>query len=609
MALSRKDREYYQGIIKEDEKEHQSKLIGKNMPDKVISAYEGLMNSENTGDSISEATFQQEVKQENIIENWLAIAADTIIPTLYHQVPMPNIRSRSNGSPYSAEILNGLMRHFFDEKAKIENQRAIMDAYLAYGFGVVKVGYNTRVGIAKKKRSNIFTGNVKAEGKNIDMESSDEYVKYERPFIERISPKDCILDWTKEFGKGQRVTFKYTRTLTELIGSNLYSLSQNFLTHFKSKSDDNRNVKLKLKEHWVMIDGFVHKLVLCDEWSEEEIAWAKTPYQWLPMSLLRFKNPSDTLYSRSHGSIATAGQEELNYENELWKEHIDTGQNLMFVDKKGLDEDGLKTLKTNPTHGIIYTNKPPGTVAQPVSTNPMSADIYSNIQNVRSYLQQVLSAGGSISGDVSAKLATQERNQQLGNALRTSGMQDAIRDFNIDQIRKMVTCLVNYGDPEVTVAITGKDVRDPQSGVLVTGKALVVGGETGLKLKEQIIGNVESDYKYDMDMSSAARPDFAVVRKQLMEYATALANMMPMLQGQGFKVNWSSIAKGIGKTFDTIPDAENIIEEMTPEEQQSFQQQQAQAEMQKTLQGASAPTEAAIVNGAERVNQGIPQQQ
>ena len=612
MPLSVKDLSYYKDVMKQDEREHQRKLIHKNLPQRVLTSYEGIMNehdlgSEGTEDGISEVRYNDELFKDfdNIIENWLAIAADTIIPTLYYQVPMPNIRSKSNGDPYSAEVLNGLIRHFFEEKAKVENQRAIMDAYLVYGFGVVKVGYNSRVGIAKNKRSNLFTGKVKASGKDIDMESSDEYVKYERPFVERVSPKDCYLDWTKEFGKGQRVTFRYTRTLQEIMDSNLYDLSQNFLTHFKAKTGDNRQVKLKLKEHWTMIDGFAHKLVIADEW-QEELFFKKTPYQWLPLSLLRFKNPPDTLYARSHGSIATAGQSELNYLNELWKDHIDHSQNLLVINEEALTETGKKTLKANPTHGIIPANKPVNQVGVALSTNPMSSDIFSNIANVRAYLQQTLSDGGSISGDVSAETATQDRNQQLGNALRTSGMQDAIRDFNIDQIKKMVTCTVNWGDPEVTVAVTGKDVRDPVTGTLVTGKDLIIGGKKGLTLKEQIIGNIESDYKYDMDMSSAARPDFAVIRKQLREYGDFLAVIEPRLNAQGKKVVWTDITKSMGKTFDVIANPEGIVEDMTEEEQQQFQAQQQAEQVEQTLKGASKPTEEAIIRGAENV--GIAQQ-
>ncbi len=602
--LSEKDFTYYKDIVKEDEQEHKMKMLKKNMPKNVIAAYEGYIAN---FDDIqpSDPNKNEYEDAENLIENWLAISADTVIPGLYYQVPVPNIRKKPNGSDFTAEILNGLVRHYFDDKAKKENQRAIMDAYLAYSFGVVKVGYNSRIGILENKTGTFFKGQS-GETKDKDMESSVEYVKYERPFVERVSPATTYLDWTKEFGKGQRISFNYDRNLQEIIDSNLYALSSNFLNYFKSKSGDNRKVKLKLHETWIMINGYAHKLAHINDWDHEELAWIKTPYQWLPVSLLRFKEPSDTLYARSHGSLAAAAQKELNYENSIWKEHIDKVRDLLFVDESGLTENGRRMLSTNPIRGIVGCTRPPDNIAHNVGSESMSADIYNNISNLRSYLQQILSTGGSISGDLSAETATQERGVQLGNALRTNGMQDAIRDFNIDQIRKMVTCVVNWGDPEVTVIITGKNIKDPLTGEIVTGKELMIGGERGLNLKELIISNIESDYNYDMDMSQAARPDFAVIRKQMIEYGAFLMQIMPAVQAEGGKINWIKFGKAIGRTFDTIPNAEDIIEEMTDDEKAQMQMaqmaQSAGAETPETpTQDMGAPAEQNIVSGAERV--------
>jgi hypothetical protein len=608
MALKKKDLDYYKGIIKEDEWEHSRKLMQNNNPAKVIAAYEGRVVSGEAGsspdnpDGMSNAAYTNNLVQDDdsILENWMGIAADTIIPGLYHQTPLPNIRKRPNGSEFTAELLNGLIRHYFDTAAKKENQAAIIDAYLAYGFGIVKVGYNSRIGIQKNKRASLFTGEIKADGKDTDMESAEEYIKYERPFVERVSPKACFLDWSKGFGKGQRITFEYKRTLQEIVDSNLYDIKQDFLNYFKGSSDDTRKIKLNIKEHWVMLNGYAHKLVLVEGW-HEEISWRKTGYQWLPISLLRFKNPSDTLYARSHGYTATLAQRELNYLNELWKESIDHAQNLVFVDENALTEDGKKTLKANPTHGIIGTTRNPKGVAQNYSSNPLSQETFANIQNLRAYLQQVLSAGGSISGDQSAPTATQDRSQQMGNMLRTGGMQDDIREFNIDQIKKMITCVVNWGDPEVAISITGKNIVDPVSGLPVTGRGVLIGGDRGISLKESIIGNIESDYKYDVDMSVSVRPDLSVVRKQLNEYGTFLAQISPALQAEGKKVNWGKLSVSMAKTFDAIPDAETIIEDMSEEEIMGMQQQAREAKTVETLKGASKPMEEAIIRGAEDV--------
>jgi hypothetical protein len=78
----------------------------------------------------------------------------------------------------------------FDEKAKEENQLAIIDAFLPYGFGVVKNGYNSRTG--KAKLPSILTGEKEANYTN--MEHDLEYIKYEKSTGVRVSPKFSFLD-------------------------------------------------------------------------------------------------------------------------------------------------------------------------------------------------------------------------------------------------------------------------------------------------------------------------------------------------------------------------------------------------------------------------------
>lgn len=614
--LSVKDFDYYKDILREDEQHHSSHMMNKNMPDSVIAAYEGFLYSQSNnlgvgytgGVQPNDPNMEPDFAELNeYIENWMAISIDTIIPGFYYQVPLPNIRKKQRGSEFSAEILNGLVEHFFDEKAKIENQRCILDAYLAYSIGIMKIGYNTRIGILNNKRTNLFSGEMKASGKDLDMESSVEYIKYERPFVERVSPRDTWLDCSKEFGKGQRVTFRYDRTLQELKDSNLYSLSSNFLSYFKSNSEDARRTKLQIKECWWMMNGYAYKLVYTDDW-EEELYWGKTRYQWLPVSLLRFKDVPDTLYTRSHGSIATSASQELDYQNRLWKEHIDKSRDLLFYDETGLSESGKKTLMSNPTKGVVGCTRSPVGVATNVGSAVMSSDIYNNIANIRTYLQQSLASGGAISGDLSAELAVQERSLQQGNFLRTSGIRDKIRDFNIDQIKKMITCLVNWGSPEVAVSITKKNIVDPMTGVVVTGKDVLIGGNDGIPLQEMIIGNIESDYGYDVDMASAARPDYAVLRKQLMEYMALLTQLMPMLQAEGNKVNFTVLAKQLAGTFDTIPNAGDVIEPMSEEElaRQALEREiNTVASQSMQGKGTGVPQEEAIMSGAEnagRVN-------
>ncbi|RKY30081.1 MAG: hypothetical protein DRP74_07720, partial [Candidatus Omnitrophota bacterium] len=560
------------------------------------------------------AAFEQgeAVTGSDIIENYLFIAVNTLLPTLFYQVPRPMIKNKPAGSPYSAEVLNELVKNYINDEVKKEFQMVILDAFLAYGYGCMKVGYNSRRGRVQQNRvKEILTG--RKESKYPDnMEATVEFLKYERPVLLRQSPKDVILDHTQPFGKGQRVTFRYKRTLKELMDSNLYSLSSNFISFFKHRGEgDERKITLDLIEHWIMIDGYAWKLVYVQEWEDEPLAWGRSVYRWLPYSLLRFNMPPDRLYPVSHGQQAYKAQVELNYLNTLWKEHIDKVRRQHLIDVNALTESGRTTLKANIIDGIVECNRPVNGVYQQIVSQPMSADVYSNIQNVRAYLKLLLSTSGAKAGEPESKLATVERMKAMGDVLRTSGMQDAIRDFMKDVIRKTVQNVVDLGDPELTILITKKDIYDPLTGEPVTGKKIQIGGVDGLRLKGEderslIVGDITTDYIYDVDITSAARPDFPVIRKQLAEAIQLAVTLRPMLKEKNKDIDIVELLQDYFNTFDTIPNPSKYIVDLSPEQvSEQAEQVSEQARLQNILAGIKSskgvPEENAVIQGAEQV--------
>ena len=326
--LDTKQFEYYRRRIDEDIAEHNLKMKQVNKPDEVIAMYEGRIGA-GSDDYVDAA------------ENYMIIFIATMMPTLFYQVPRPMIRAKRSELNYSAAIINSLAGYYFDDDAKSENQLCIIDALLPYGYGVMKVGYNSRTGITKNP--SILTGKNNA-GDSKNLEANAEYLKFERPVLVRHSPKYTYLDLTKPFGKDRRITFEHKRTLKELINGNLYSLTINFINYFKTRNADESDVKFDLFEHFCFKEGGVYKLCYIKEW-DEPLFWEKTPYNGLPRSLIRFNKTPDQLYSISTGNLAYKAQKELNYLNEIWKKHVDSIRRQHLV--HGITEQGIKTLKAN----------------------------------------------------------------------------------------------------------------------------------------------------------------------------------------------------------------------------------------------------------------------
>lgn len=557
--LTPEDFQFYKDLIDTDQKAH-TKMMTASVPEAIQDAYEGRITQRDGSE------FQV---VGNHIENYLFVASNTIIPTLFYQVPRPIIRGMREELKYSASVISGLIKVYARDDFKKEVQTCIIDAFLPYPFACIKVGYNSRTGKYSPTPS-LLTGKTEG-GDDKSMEASEEYLKFEKPFVERQSPKTTYLDSSKPFGKDQRITFEYDRTLQELLDSNLYALGEDFIRYFKARNEnDARKCKIKIKEHWTMIDGYAWKLVYTPDW-HVELAWNKSVYKTLPRELLRFNDLGDRLYTTSHGYLAYEAQKELNYQNEIMKEHLDKIRRQHIVDFSGLTEPGQKSLKANEIDGIIEANRPVGTIYQQISSNPMGKDIYAGIENIRQYLKLVLSTSGGKGGETDAEFAYTEKQQAIGDAMRTSGLQDKVRDFARNILKQMVSNLVKFGDPEVTIQITGKNVIDPVTGELITGKEMQIGGPMGLKLKDEIKGDVETDYIYDIDITSAQRPDFPVVRAQLKEFIELMATLEPKLNAEGKKVEYAELAKDMANTFETLVDPEKYLSDMTPEDMQMMQ--------------------------------------
>jgi len=158
---------------------------------------------------------------------------------------------------------------------------------------------------------------------------------------------------------------------------------------------------------------------------------------------------------------------------------------------------------------------------------------------------------------------------------------------------------MTFGSPEMQLRITGKGMTLPMTGEKVEdGSVLQVGGDKGFLLQEIISGNIDEDFVFDIDITSAQRPDFAVIRKQLSEGIALAANLNPVLQQEGKRVNYGELLKDYFATFDTIPNAEKYIEDMPQDEQTALAMQMAQQG------GQGVPEEGAVSQGAESVPTG-----
>jgi hypothetical protein len=386
-----------------------------------------------------------------------------------------------------------------------------------------------------------------------------------------------------------------------MVDSNMYKLSSNFLQFFKGKGDL-REVETTLTEFWIMIEGKAHKLVYVDNWEHEELGFIETKYDTLPVSYLRFNqlvSPAVAPYSISHGALAYRAQKELNYLNELWKKHIDQLRNQFLIYEKALNQSGKATVRANEIGGVVFTDQPlTAGVAMPLQSAAIDPNLFGNINDVRSYLNLVLSATGAKTGEGESDLATTEKQKQLGDTLRASGMQDNIRDFVVDQCKQRIKNYLKLASPEMVLKLTGDNLTNPMTGKTIpNGSEIVIGGEKGFELSDLITGDIDVDYIFEVDIVTAQRPDFPVVRKQLAEGITLASQLEPKLTEAGKKIHYDKMLEDYFATFDAIPDAKKYISDMTEEDKMKLMAQMGAMQGM----GGGVPNEEAIASGAMSV--------
>ena len=200
---------FYKSQVDDDQIIHDTQLKAVNDPNDVLRAFEGRFYEGFSDDStraMARNSAGGTISDAKMTENWLFIAESTLIPSLFIQLPRIVVRPKRKGLDFSAAVLTALVNVYFGDEAKHENQLAIKDAFMAYGYAVIKNGYNSRT--AKVSKPSLLTGETKID-KTSDMEGDVEYLAFEKPVLLRQSPRDTYLDSTQPFGKVNRITFFY----------------------------------------------------------------------------------------------------------------------------------------------------------------------------------------------------------------------------------------------------------------------------------------------------------------------------------------------------------------------------------------------------------------
>jgi hypothetical protein len=139
------------------------------------------------------------------------------------------------------------------------------------------------------------------------------------------------------------------------------------------------------------------------------------------------------------------------------------------------------------------------------------------------------------------------------------GFTDNIRDFIINQGRKLHSDLKQFAAQPVLLKVSGLNLQVPGQQVM-NEEMIQFPGVDGSNLRDVI----PQELDIDIDVTEFKRRDISVVRKQLTEALGVVSN--PQLQMQmaqeGKRLKVTELVKDLLGSFDTISNAEKYIEDI-----------------------------------------------
>lgn len=508
-------------------------------------------------------------EDEYINLNKIYPANNRVVPTLYYQNPKITFTARKNSTDFSAKILTAAVNYSYREmKIKKENQMAILDAWYA-GFGCTKIGYQASFAYKQAKPKGML-GKLKdaVMGQQPDKEERIiDYIEYEGPFVNRINPVNVFRDPKQPSGKDRLLWIRYPKTLEDIITSDVYEYDNNFITRFRGK--DSREVELEIYEGWLLTRKGLFIIALCEGYRDpiryEQSSWKGDN---LPFSFISFAEINDMHYPVSPMKVTSKQQRHVNYLTTLQFNVINKFRNQTGINENALSEEGKLAIKTNAIGGIVGFKTPVNGNIAPLVSAPIPADLFNVGQLMTENLQECLQVAGLRSGNSQNEPTLgQDQLKDFGNSLGTSGMQDKVREFVIDQATKLSQMIKQYATAPSLVPIVGMDLTDPQTGKLITQQWLEFGtAENPITLKQTVAG----DYDCEVDIKSAQKPDDAAKLKLYNEMSANILQNPLIPQGlseQHKKIDMAKFVQGWFNAYkEYVPEVNSFITDMTQEE-------------------------------------------
>lgn len=572
---------------------HEDEFVKRIQPDLMRAMYRGR-NTKDYQDSYANRDSYQNDQEHIMALTRMFQSTNTVLPNLYYQNPSPIINPGRDADEDQSALMSALIKHYMKmNNAKVQNQEAVMNSWF-FGLGWKKEGYRTVIlprtnepedQIKPSTFGSRFMGGIQTmlgmkEQKPDNTQSKDmpDFVDYETLFNDSESPMNIALDDKTDLLNCKAILHSLPRTLHDLQISGDYD--EDILTSLYEEKKvtngtrlDAREINLTLRELHIWQRNGIWILTYCDEYSKPlKYEPSSSAWKGFLFSPLALTFEPGVRYPVSHLKVGSQVQMKLDNLASMYVEIVARSRHILGVDVSALAPGQEVALERNLLQGILKFNRPitEGTLKE-LKSMPVQNDLPNLMKILQQNLTEILGVDEQlVAGKSDNDTLGQDELARNGTKIRQSGMQDRVRDWMIDQMRKEGALLKQYSNAELHLLITGKDYSNPMTSERMEDKwAEFMTENNPLGAKHYIQG----EFEYDMNIAEAVKPNFVIQRQQLMEMLKLAAEPMTQeaMLNDGARIRTGLIAKETFKTFDSLGNPERFIEQLDSRQKAAIQ--------------------------------------
>jgi hypothetical protein len=586
--------------------------------------------------------YQFEEDRDRVAASWHLVAERQTVASIADRNPTMYFTGRTEKGNVLAPLMEGVTHYERKLIGQTEQERKALHHAYRYGTGVLKHSWNTQYGPGDAWASGLKVPKNLSPGSNADTALEDSkmplsiWTEHEQEVFQghvwtkAINPRDILVDsealipaearwWIHLFRRPWVDVVRDTRYEKEarekVQPSGLSSFFSGEIgvsdgygdtrsrggTYGSSLTEDRFARDASMVELAEVYDVSTNNVtVLADQGGGQAMALRHKPYPFpmlgSPYTVLQFYPVEDSFWALPPADTYTPQVEAMNKLRTQFMDHIQRHGAMRgaYNAMSGLDDKAVKDfLSATDSFLKLKTNEDISKVFYVLPYTPIAADawrlaeVFFNDYQLVSGLSE-LALGGS-KGVSTATEATILNNQQQ---IRHSDLAGDFDAFIRESTRKTVTLLKQNWGAERVVPIVGPDGQVWRQATLTHQ-------------------NVNEAYDVDIEPGSTQKEDKNVRVRQIIDSIERYKSVDPLLQAQGFGVDWVELIKEFTAQIGLFRNPDKIIKALPalqPQQPQNVTQFPGQAPLERPgtinnlgqapAQGLAAESGRALSEGA-----------